>query len=213
MATIFFFDPFPIAGIGFTQILSRLNDNLHCHVVLSIEGMKKIAEHVDPDLIILSINTSVRPEAVRLLEHCRNITNATPIILYDESYSVDLMNRWSRYNIHGYLAKSEPVSLLLQSIQVAMGGGKYLSPLGWNRYLGSKGDGSSAYMRLGLKEFEIAWYLSDGKSTTWIAERMGRAKSTVSTMKKRIFTKMNVDNVVDLSKIIQKVNHGSMEEA
>lgn len=200
MAVIFFYDPFPISGIGLIQVFERMGINLVCKPLLDFESMKIMAQSTDPDLIILSINTSIRSDAISLLDECSQFSAGAPIILFDEAHSVDLMNSWSRYNIHGYLAKCEPISVLLQCIQVTLDGGKYLSPQGWNRYFRANGDDGSGIRRLGLKEFEIAWYLSDGKSTSWIAERMGRARSTVSTMKKRIFDKMNVSNVVDLSR-------------
>jgi DNA-binding NarL/FixJ family response regulator len=48
------------------------------------------------------------------------------------------------------------------------------------------------------RESEIAKYLSQGMTTSWIANELGRKASTISTIKHSIFKKMKVDNILEL---------------
>lgn len=54
-------------------------------------------------------------------------------------------------------------------------------------------------IKLSEREFEIAQYLSKGMRVSKIAEKLDRRVSTISTIKKSIFTKLEVDSVVKLA--------------
>jgi hypothetical protein len=51
---------------------------------------------------------------------------------------------------------------------------------------------------LSPREKEIAMYLSEGQSTKMIASKIGIKSNTVSTYKKNLFFKLEVDTTIDL---------------
>jgi len=53
---------------------------------------------------------------------------------------------------------------------------------------------------LSPREKEIAMYLSEGLSTNMIASKIGIKSNTVSTYKKNLFFKLEVDTTIDLYK-------------
>jgi DNA-binding NarL/FixJ family response regulator len=53
---------------------------------------------------------------------------------------------------------------------------------------------------LSPREKEIAMYLSEGQSTKMIASKIGIKSNTVSTYKKNLFFKLEVDTTIDLYK-------------
>ena len=53
---------------------------------------------------------------------------------------------------------------------------------------------------LSPREKEIAVYLSEGQSTKMIASKIGIKSNTVSTYKKNLFFKLEVDTTIDLYK-------------
>ncbi|MDG1098413.1 MAG: LuxR C-terminal-related transcriptional regulator [Bacteroidia bacterium] len=55
--------------------------------------------------------------------------------------------------------------------------------------------------RLSKRELEVADMLVKGKASTEICEIMNLQPSTISTYKTRILKKLNVQNVIELSKL------------
>jgi DNA-binding NarL/FixJ family response regulator len=53
------------------------------------------------------------------------------------------------------------------------------------------------------REFEITKFLLDGTRTRDIANQLCLKPNTVSTIKKNIFIKLNVDSVIDLYKLLK----------
>lgn len=58
---------------------------------------------------------------------------------------------------------------------------------------------------LSSRELEVAKMLVNGFSNTEIKEKLQLTTSTVSTFKKRLFLKTNVNNVIELSKLFQNM--------
>ena len=52
------------------------------------------------------------------------------------------------------------------------------------------------------REYEIAQYLSEGMKLWEIAKKIDRHASTISTIKKTIFSKLEVDSVMKLHKVL-----------
>lgn len=207
MRTIVLFDPYPITRLGFSQVLKSGNGVYNGLVVSSVDELERLKSTLDIDLLILTINTPRNRDVFSAVRECKDVCPGVPLVLYDEGHHFSNLDAWLKSGVSGYLFKNEPVSILLQCVDVVVNGGKYLSPEGWSRHL----DPSAHPMplkngKLGKREYEVARYLSDGKSTTWIAGNLGRKPSTISTIKKRVFNKLNVDNVVDLRSILITVS-------
>lgn len=209
MRTIVLFDPYPISQLGFSQVVKANTTGFQSLVVSSADALARVAGSHAVDLLILTVNTVKNNNALHTLQECRALCPDAPIVLYDEEHYAGDLEKWLKSGVAGYLAKSEPMWVLIQCIEVVSGGGKYLSPEGWTRYLAASPAPQQRPLtgkKLGKRELEVARYLSDGKSTTWIAGTLGKKPSTISTIKKRIFTKLNVDNVVALCGIMASVN-------
>jgi DNA-binding CsgD family transcriptional regulator len=49
----------------------------------------------------------------------------------------------------------------------------------------------------------VAFYIADGLNTKDIAQKIGVKSNTVSTLKKKIFLKLDVDTIVGLYKMLK----------
>jgi DNA-binding CsgD family transcriptional regulator len=56
--------------------------------------------------------------------------------------------------------------------------------------------------KLSKRELQVAHLMVEGKTTSFIAMNLGIKSNTVSTIKKRVYTKLNVASVIDLYKLI-----------
>ena len=57
--------------------------------------------------------------------------------------------------------------------------------------------------KLSPREREVAFYIADGLTTKDIAQKIGVKSNTVSTLKKKIFLKLDVDTIVGLYKMLR----------
>jgi two-component system, NarL family, invasion response regulator UvrY len=57
---------------------------------------------------------------------------------------------------------------------------------------------------LSSREGEVANYLMEGKGTNFIAKELGIKANTVSTIKKKVFTKLGISSSVELYKLSEK---------
>ena len=57
--------------------------------------------------------------------------------------------------------------------------------------------------KLSPREREVALYIADGLTTKDIAQIIGVKSNTVSTLKKKIFLKLDVDTIVGLYKMLK----------
>ena len=57
---------------------------------------------------------------------------------------------------------------------------------------------------LSSREVEVANYLMEGKGTNFIAKELGIKANTVSTIKKKVFTKLGISSSVELYKLSEK---------
>ncbi|CAN0032728.1 unnamed protein product, partial [Phaeothamnion confervicola] len=203
MATVVFFDPYPIVGLGFAQILKNNRGHVQTRIVSCEDGLSALAKELTPDLLVLTINTPKDKNPLPVLEHCRRIYPTVPLILYDEGHFTSQLQRWLKTGVSGYLMKSESEAILLQSIDTVLSGGKFLSPGAFSQYLEPASNGVPVIApKLGRQESKVAWYLAEGKSTTWIANQLDRKPCTISTVKRRVFAKFKVNNIIDLRSIL-----------
>jgi DNA-binding CsgD family transcriptional regulator len=62
--------------------------------------------------------------------------------------------------------------------------------------------GNQLVSKLSKRELQVAHLMVEGKTTSFIAMNLGIKSNTVSTIKKRVYTKLNVASVIDLYKLI-----------
>jgi len=62
--------------------------------------------------------------------------------------------------------------------------------------------GNQLVSKLSKRELQIAHLIVEGKTTSFIAMNLGIKSNTVSTIKKRAYTKLNVTTDIDLYKLI-----------
>lgn len=212
MTTIAFIDAYPIVGRGVSEIIEKSGLSLHCRHFVNVSSMECVRHDQVPDVLVLTINSYKIGNPVPQITQCRAMFPHLSIILYDEEHYPGRMDKWLKNDISGYLLKSEPGAMLLKCIEAVLAGERFLSPGAWERYFGI----STAMVgkrpslgHLGARETEVAEYLSDGKSTSWIARHLGKDPSTISNIKRRVFYKLEVSNVIALRTAISSMRTAS----
>lgn len=206
MALIIILDPYPVMGVGVTQIFRDYGAKMEVLPVASIEVLAQLAGKVEPDILVLTVNTPRHQDPRPVIAECKTIFPGLPIVLYDEEHRRATSQEWLAADIAGYLFKSESPEILLQCLNAVLIGRQYFSPLTSNWCLSEMpGYVIPRPVNLGRKEMQIARFLSEGQSTNWIARELGRKPSTISTVKKRILSKFGVTNALDLARVMPEM--------
>lgn len=108
----------------------------------------------------------------------------------------------------GFLSKMAEEEETKQAIMQMMQSGKYLSRMTQALLMTSVQNPSliNPLKTLTDRELEIAELYAKGLGNLEIANRLSLKQNTVSTVKKRIFEKLNVDNVMALADLIKNYN-------
>ena len=172
------------------------------------QGLRMLEEH-PTDLVVMDIDLS-GGNSPRMISDLRNIQPLVPILIYsgltDEEDSLEYLSAGA----NGFLSKRAPMSTVSDVMRLILNGDRYMSTSLQNaiteKYLG----GFSGHARyrpnynLTVREKEVILLLLKGKWTKEIADQLGMKLTTVSTHKKNIFEKFEVDNSIELLLKVQK---------
>ncbi len=130
------------------------------------------------------------------------------VILYDfPNGNLDVVPKLVKWNVYGYLAYNFDIPDFRRCIEVVLSGGKYISSdLVWENLFSGPAKKEPGITRLSQMEIIVARYLVQGISVSVIAREMNRRVSTISTFKSKIFKKLNVDNIIELSQAFGGAN-------
>lgn len=200
----------PVMALG-TKML--LEDNFE-HLVVDIVGDgKNCIKHVKANLYDIIIQDIELPhtDSLRLLEVIKTLQPKTKVLIYtyksDEVYALTYINQGAS----GYLNKSNSEERLILAVKSILHGQFVLNQnVMYNQlqHSGKKGL-SKSFQDLTERELELVRHLIKGERLKDIGNTMNIAQSTVSTLKSRIFNKLNVNNIIELSEIYHDIefNH------
>lgn len=172
-------------------------------IVSSITGMMKALKNNDYDLVILDmqladgISLTIIPEILKLYP-------ALSILIFTGYPEEVYANRLFSYGVKGYLNKNSEEREIIYALQTILSGKTYFSENYKNILLGKNENANSTgnpFDLLSQRELETALLLLQGKRSSEICSELNIQPSTVTTYKIKIFTKLGVNNVVDLEKL------------
>jgi DNA-binding NarL/FixJ family response regulator len=163
-----------------------------------------LARELEPDVIIMDITM---PQ-MNGIEATRLITKKHPnirVIGLSMHSAVKLITEMFRAGAKGYVLKDCEYSELIDAIRVVLEGQLYITPaLGkemadgiMNGFLD---EGSSLYMMLSIRERQVAQLFAEGKTTRQVAKVLCISPKTVEGHRSKIFNKLNIDNIADLTR-------------
>lgn len=164
---------------------------------------KKI-QHTAYDLVILDI-TMPAMDSLRLLKNIFTLRPQQKVMIFTMSPVAVYAKKYLALGVKGFINKeAEPAEVRLGIVTI----------LNNRRYLGSDmmhllneeqtgNQAGSPFESLSIRELEIMNLLVEGKNVSEIATLLFLHISTVSTHKANIMAKLHVNNVVELTKMVQ----------
>lgn len=106
---------------------------------------------------------------------------------------------------NGFLSKMSEEDEIENALQKMLQYGEYISSLTQSLLLNSLRNpkGANPLSRLTEREFQIAELYAEGFGNLEIANKLDVKQNTISTLKKRIFEKLEIENIVELIELIK----------
>ena len=163
--------------------------------------LKKI-EQKKYDLVLLDINIP-DTDPGKLLKAILDIQPETKVLIFSMMDEYLFAKPYLKLGAKGFLSKRSSNDEVVNAIQTLLKGNMYISSqlaasLAEN-VTGNKS--SNPFDILSQRELEVVIYLLKGMSISGISEMMYLHPSTVGTYKIRIFEKLNIKSLIDLSEL------------
>lgn len=200
MLTIGIIDEHPVLRTGLNVVLKNEFDGVD---ILESTGTKEFYERFSeelPDMIIVG-HSAV--QSLKLMGLLRTWYKDSKIVIYNEDHS-NIIN-YLQAGINGFISTHAGIPELVMGIKCVLDGKVYLNQdivmellMGLSPFAKQIPHHKPDLPVLTQREYEIAEYLRDGLGTSHIAQKLSRKSSTISTIKRNIYTKLNISTIVEL---------------
>lgn len=162
------------------------------------ELRNQLLDHKNVDLVILDIKMP-GGNTVDIVKDIKSCYEDIKILMYSAHNESYYALKYIRNGADGYLCKTEPLQKIILAIKVLESGKRFINE-NLDHTLHEKNGESDLSLSnlLSHREFQILSLLAEGKSNIDISDELSLQKSKVSTYKKRIMVKLNVDNNIGL---------------
>ena len=199
MIDILIADDHPVFRQGLAQILNEEKD---MNVVSEVGSIKELFEQlskISVDLVILDITL---PDGTGLdaLQKLKKLKPKLPVLVLsvhsEEEYAIRVLKTGGS----GYLTKESAPEELVNAVNKAINGGKYVSPnLAEKLAFNIEGSDEVLHEKLSNREYEVMCMIASGKTVGEISKKMHLSVKTVSTYRSRILNKMNMSTNAEIT--------------
>lgn len=211
MARVALVDDHALFRLGIKTALSMGHE--HHEVVIEAGTGAELFERLEktvPDLLLLDL---ILPDmdGRKIAQRMRTEYPGVKILILSSESSMDTIAELVDIGIDGFIAKDGAQRDLPDAIRTIMDGeqffGSKISAILHDMMYGSgKSQTQEVREQFSTRELQVLELCCEGKPTKIISEEMGISPRTVETHKAHIFTKLGINNVVEL--VRYAVQHG-----
>ena len=200
-------DPHPVFLLGMEQLLrSEADLNVLAWCGSAGEALQQVRE-ARPDLLILDLGFRDR-NGLELIRDLRRDNVPVKVVILTDALDDEQTIETLRLGVQGVLLKGMPSHLLPQCIRKVHGGGQWMEKqsLGhdFEKLLRREAGARRMATILTDRETEIMCLVAQGLSNREIGERISVGEGTVKVHVHNIYSKLGVNNRVDLTLYAQK---------
>ncbi len=206
MKNVLIAEDHPLLIIGIESMLMESIPDATVYKAADFNKALNLLEKHTFDLLVMDINLP-HGDKVGMVEAVR-LKQPNILILVCSSYEEHLYALpFLKAGANGYISKTASSEEFKTAVEYVLNSKIYASPAVLNNMFGilfnTKGSDSSALDKLTVKEVEIAKLLTKGLSTKEIGEHINLSASSISTYKSKIFEKLGVNNIIELTTYLE----------
>jgi two-component system invasion response regulator UvrY len=200
---ILIIDPHTTLRVGMRDFFKTLPGSYRSYEATNFESAQHLLKTKTFGLVITEFNSG-ETKTLTVVSELRYYQPNTPILFYslfpEKTFALPLL----RAGVSGFISKGRSIEELSGAILTVLTGGKYLSREVQTLYLPCLPANRNRSLPLDFTEVlskqenAVMRLLIQGRSTKQIATSLQLKNNTVSTYKKRIFQKMQVNDSLEL---------------
>jgi DNA-binding NarL/FixJ family response regulator len=208
MMKILIIERYPLIRIGLTIAIGNHFKNCEIEQSETFDLFQNSQSKFIPDLIIQGFPKEHRDSNLQVITRIKATFPNVGLIIYDEQPTSSLLIDYLQAGANAYLVKEGSIEELITCITDVADGKHFVDHETLIEAVLNKSFVSHEVVLkqkpyLTAHEYEIANYLREGMKTSWIAQKLGRKPSTISTIKANIFKKLEVDNIIKLNEALK----------
>ena len=204
-------DQYPIPRLGIKKICLDNFKTLISQEFESVIQYSNSHSDVAPDLIILGCCYESGGNNIENVKLLKKRYPKTGIVLYEDDLSLPLISEYLRLGVNGYLSLDANLQEVVVCVEQALKSEIYfncnrlLYLLRTYKFGTEQKNINTSEVKLSSRELEIAEYLADGQTNSWISQKIDTTPSTISTIKRNIYKKLMVENIIQLREQMQLI--------
>jgi len=196
MHTVFIVDDHPVIRLAVRMLLENQNYKVVGESDNGVDAMQMVRETL-PDLVILDISIP-KLDGLEVLSRLQAMALPLPVLILTAQSPALFAVRCMQSGAAGYVCKQEDLGELLSAIKAVLSGYNYFP----SQVIHNSHETADADLRLfrqvNDRELMVLQLFAQGRNNKEIAQGMFLSNKTVSTYKKRLMQKLQVDTLVDL---------------
>ncbi len=200
-------DPHPLSLIGMDQLLKSEPDiSLLASCATATQAMEEVRRH-QPDLLVIDINLPDR-SGLELINELKGSSLDVKIVILTTIMDGEQTINTLRFGVKGVVLKSMPAHLLVECLRKVAAGGMWLEKESIGHAFEKMLHREAGMRRLATiltaRETEVMRCVASGLSNQQIAEKLLVQEGTVKIHVHNIYSKLGMNNRVDLTLYAQK---------
>jgi DNA-binding NarL/FixJ family response regulator len=196
-------DDHPIVRHGLGELIARQPDLEMCGEAANVSEALRQVESKRPDLAIVDISLEGE-SGIELIEKIKALYPEVKVLVSSMHDEKTYASRSLRAGALGYINKRESIRKVIEAVRQILRGEVYLSPQMASRLLHRAALGEPIDPHpldtLSNRELEVFEMVGQGMTTQQIARKLHLSPRTVETHRKKIKTKLNLQNSAQLSR-------------
>lgn len=204
MYSIFIVDDHPVIRFGMRKVLEDAGYLVVGETDNGADAIQMMRE-TDPDLLLLDIQMP-RLDGLELLARLRAMNQQVKTLILTVQPPEHFTRRCISQGACGFVSKKEDPTELLSAIRAILSGYNYF-PRDAKTIEAAEGDYPTEMERFKLvndRELMVLQLFAQGRTNHEIAESMFLSNKTVSTYKKRLMQKLQIDSSIDLIELAKR---------
>jgi DNA-binding NarL/FixJ family response regulator len=196
-------DDHPIVRHGLGELIARQPDLEICGEAADTSEALRQVEAARPDVAVIDISLNGE-SGIDLIEQIQALYPEVKMLVSSMHDEKTYAGRALRAGALGYINKRESIRKVIDAVRQVLRGEIYLSPQMASQLLHRAAIGKpldqDPIETLSNRELEVFEMIGQGMNTQQIARKLSLSPRTVETHRKKIKTKLNVQNSAQLSR-------------
>ncbi|WP_223599056.1 response regulator transcription factor [Chryseobacterium sp. GVT01B] len=196
-------DDHSVVRLGTSMVLQDTLNNVSIDFAKNYPNLKEKLRAEKFDLLILDIEMEGSIYKL-MIKELKEIQKDLLIMIFSSSME-NVAIEYILEGAEGYASKLSDDETLTKAVKYILENGHYYPPT-LVKVLAQKPDNNDPVKKLSKREFEIFKLLGEGNGNLEIANELNIKAGTMSTYKKRIYSKLSINSLIDLFKIYKNLN-------